>query len=489
MVKRLKKIRIEKDTLGAMPVPAHAYYGIQTERASENFRISGIRPKQEFITATACVKKAACLANISLGLLDRERGKAIIKACDEIIAGKFHDEFIVDAYQAGAGTSHNMNANEVIANRANELLGGKKGVYAPVHPNDHANMSQSTNDVFPTVMRLSIVNASSGLAAALNGLKTAFSIKGKEFHKIIKSGRTHLQDAVPVRLGGEFLSYASSVQGSIEKINAALQRLKRIGLGGTAVGTGLNTHPAYRKTVLMELSRVSGIKGLKIAPDPHEALNSMADFSYFSGALRDTAVELIRISNDLRLLSSGPRTGLAELRLPAVQPGSSIMPGKVNPVMAEMLAMVCFQVIGNDLVVTMAAQAGQLELNVMGPVISLNILQSVEILSNAVDAFTQKCVIGIKADRVRCAHYLEISAGLATALNRFIGYEKAAEAAYEALRAGKTIKEITVLKKILTEKEWARLMAPRNITVPADLKKIKSPPLEKEGKGGFERQR
>ncbi len=475
MVRRLKKNRIEKDTLGTMPVPAHAYYGIQTKRASENFRISGIRPKQEFITATACVKKAACLANISLGLLDKKRGRAIVKACDEMSAGMFNNQFIVDAYQAGAGTSHNMNANEVIANRANELLGGKKGVYAPVHPNDHANMSQSTNDVFPTVMRLSTIKAASGLIAALNGLNAALSIKGREFHKIIKSGRTHLQDAVPVRLGGEFLSYASSVQGSIEKINAALRRLKRIGLGGTAAGTGLNTHPAYRKTVLRELSRVSGIKGLKIAPDPHEALNSMADFSWFSGALRDTAVELIRISNDIRLLSSGPRTGLAELRLPAVQPGSSIMPGKVNPVMAEMLAMVCFQAIGNDLVVTMAAQAGQLELNVMGPVISLNILQSVEILSNAIDAFTQKCVSGIKADARRCADYLEISAGLATALNRFIGYEKAAEAAYEALSAGNTIKEITISRKILTEKEWARLMAPRNITGPADLKKIKRP--------------
>ncbi|MEK7679638.1 MAG: aspartate ammonia-lyase [Deltaproteobacteria bacterium] len=473
MVRRLKKNRIEKDTLGTMPVPARAYYGIQTKRASENFRISGIRPKQEFITATACVKKAACLANISLGLLDKKRGRAIIKACDDIMAGMFNDQFIVDAYQAGAGTSHNMNANEVIANRANELLGGKKGAYAPVHPNDHANMSQSTNDVFPTAMRLSIVNASSGLALAMSGLKRALSAKGREFHKIIKSGRTHLQDAVPVRLGGEFLSYASSVESSIEKINAAHERLKRIGLGGTAAGTGLNTHPAYRKTVLKELSRVSGLKGLKIAPDPHEALNSMADFSWFSGALRDTAIELIRISNDIRLLSSGPRTGLGELKLPAVQPGSSIMPGKVNPVMAEMLAMVCFQVIGNDLAVTMAAQAGQLELNVMGPVISHNILQSIEILANAVNAFTRRCVIGIKADAKRCAEYLETSAGLATALNRFIGYEKAAEAAYEAVRTGKTIKEITVSKKILTKKEWARLMAPRNITGPADLKKIK----------------
>ncbi|MBI5238259.1 MAG: aspartate ammonia-lyase [Deltaproteobacteria bacterium] len=473
MGKRLKKFRIEKDTLGTMPVPAHAYYGIQTERASENFRISGLRPKPAFITATACVKKAACLANISLGLLGKLKGRAIIKACDEIIAGMFHDEFIVDAYQAGAGTSHNMNANEVIANRANELLGGKKGVYAPVHPNDHANMSQSTNDVFPTAMRLSTLNAASGLVAAMSGLKRALSVKGKEFHGIIKSGRTHLQDAVPVRLGGEFLSYASSIESSIEEISAALQRLKRIGLGGTAAGTGLNTHPAYRTTVLKELSRISGIKGLKIAPDPHEALNSMSDFSSFSGALRDTAVELIRISNDIRLLSSGPRTGLAELRLPAVQPGSSIMPGKVNPVMAEMLAMVCFQAIGNDLAVTMAAQAGQLELNVMGPLISQNILQSIEILSNAVNAFTQKCVIGIMADAKRCAHYFEDSAGLATALNRFIGYEKAAEAAYEAVRTGKTIKEITLSKKILTKKEWDKLMAPENITAPADLKRIK----------------
>ena len=461
--------RMEKDALGSLRVPAGAYYGVQTMRASRNFPVSGIRPKPVFIMATAMVKKAAAITNTSLGLLDKKRGRAIARAADEVISGRLHDHFIVDVYQAGAGTSHNMNANEVLANRATELLGGRRGDYSVVHPNDHVNMAQSTNDTFPTAMRVAALISSAGLIEALKDLSGALRAKEREFDGIIKSGRTHLQDAVPVRLGTEFASYASSVDSSIERINFALKGLRRIGLGGTATGTGLNTHPRYRSLVVRELSRVSGIKGLKKAADEGEAfraLGSMADFSAFSGALKDLAVELTRIANDLRLMSSGPRTGLTEIALPAVQPGSSIMPGKVNPVMAEMLNMVCFQVMGNDLAVAMAAQAGQLELNVMGPVINYNVLQSVEILTRGIKVFTERCVEGIKADRGRCAHYFEDSVGLATVLNPFIGYEKAAAVAKESARTGKTVKDVVIERGILTEKEWKRLLDPRRATGP-----------------------
>ncbi len=472
--KNEKKIRLEKDSLGQLPVPEKAYYGIQTLRAAQNFPISGIPPRKVFIAATAMVKKAACMANIELRLIDKKTGNAIIKAADEVISGKLHDEFIVDVYQAGAGTSHNMNANEVIANRAIEILGGNLGDYSRVHPNDHVNMSQSTNDTMPTALRVAALISSGGLIEALEGLATELKGKAREFDKIIKSGRTHLQDAVPIRLGQEFGSYASSVRSSIEKIKAARERLKKIGLGGTAVGTGLNTHPLYREKVLRALSKVSGIRGLKKAPNAFEALNGASDYTSFSGALNDAAVELIRIANDLRLLSSGPRTGFAEITLPAVQPGSSIMPGKVNPVMAEMLDMVCFQVAGNNLTVILASQAGQLELNVMLPVINYNILQSIDILSSSVKVFAKKCVRGIKADQKRCRAYFENSVGLATVLNKFIGYEKAAIVAKESASTGKTLKEIVHEKGIMTEKEWGRLLDPLSITEPENpLRKVK----------------
>ena len=460
----MTKYRVEKDTLGVMRVPFAAYYGVQTVRAGENFPISGIMPKPVFIVATAMVKKAASAANRSLGLLDKQLASAITRAADEVISGKLHKEFIVDAYQAGAGTSHNMNANEVIANRAIELLGGKKGGYSTLHPNDHVNMSQSTNDVIPTAMRLAALASSEKLLGSLGNLEKALKRKSREFDRVIKSGRTHLQDAVPIRLGQEFGSYGASVRSSIERIKCARDRLKNIGLGGTAVGTGLNTHPGYSRKVIKELGRVSGIKGLRIAPDAFEAIASMGDFSFFSGALRTAAIELIRIANDLRLLSSGPATGFAEIILPAVQPGSSIMPGKVNPVMAEMLDMVCFQVIGNDTAVTLAAEAGQLELNVMMPVINYNILQSIEILDSSVRAFAERCVSGIKADKKRCRKYFEKSAGLATILNKLIGYEQAAKVAKESIDTGKTIKDIVIEKGILTEKEWKKVLEPMRVT-------------------------
>jgi len=460
------KFRLERDSLGELPVPREAYYGIQTLRASRNFPISGIPPKDVFIAATAMVKKAACISNVDLGLLDKKRGAAIIRAADDVISGSFNDQFIVDVYQAGAGTSHNMNANEVIANRAIEILGGRRGDYNLVHPNDHVNMSQSTNDTMPTALRVAAIISSGALIKTLSGLETELKRKAREFDRIIKSGRTHLQDAVPIRLGQEFGSYASSVRSSIEKIAAAGVRLRRIGLGGTAVGTGLNTHPLYRKKVLRALSQVTGIRGLKKAPDPFEALNGASDYTAISGALNDAAIELIRIANDLRLLTSGPRTGLAEITLPAVQPGSSIMPGKVNPVMAEMLDMVCFQVAGNNLAVTLASQAGQLELNVMLPVINYNILQSIDLLVSSVKVFAEKCVKGIKADSKRCRAYFENSVGLATVLNKFIGYESAATVAKEAASTGKTLKEIVLEKGIMSEKEWARLLDPLYITEP-----------------------
>ncbi|MFQ5736888.1 MAG: aspartate ammonia-lyase [Thermodesulfobacteriota bacterium] len=467
------KFRVERDSLGQRKVPCGAYWGIQTLRARENFPVSGITPRPVFISATAMVKAACAEANMALGLLDKRRGRAIVRAANEAASGRLDPEFVVDVYQAGAGTSHNMNANEVIANRAIELLGGRKGEYALVHPNDHVNMSQSTNDTMPTALRVSALLCTPRLLRSLKGLEAALRRKARSFDRILKSGRTHLQDAVPVRLGSEFGSWASAVGSSIELITAAEKRLKRIGLGGTATGTGLNTHPRYRATVLAALRKATGIRGLRRAQDNFEALNSMGDFAAFSGALREAATELIRIANDLRLLCSGPRTGLAEITLPAVQPGSSIMPGKVNPVMAEMLDMVCFQVIGNDLTVTLASQAGQLELNVMLPVINYNLLESIEILTNAVSVFTQRCVTGIKADKRRAARYLESSVGLATVLNRFIGYEKATEVAKESERTGRTVREITIERGLLGADDWARLLTPEVITEAVDLRRIR----------------
>ena len=464
---RNPKTRIEHDTMGPVRIPYAAYWGAQTQRASLNFRISGTRPHAVFIRSTAMLKLAAARANLRLGLIDKKRAGAISRAAHEIIRGKLHGEFILDAFQAGAGTSHNMNANEVIANRAAELLGGARGDHALIHPNDHVNMSQSTNDVIPTATRIAALISASSLIDAMTGLEKALRAKAVEFDSVIKSGRTHLQDAVPVRLGQEFGGYASGVHSSIERIKGASERIKSVGLGATAAGTGINTHPRYRDTVLKELRAVTGIRGLRKAPDTFEALGSMTELAAFSGALRDAAVELIRISNDLRLLGSGPRTGFAEILLPAVQPGSSIMPGKVNPVMAEMIAMVSFQVIGCDLTVALAAQAGQLELNVMGPVVNRNILFSLEILTNAVTAFTSKCVKGIKADSRRCRYYFEASAGLATALNRIIGYEKAASVAKEAVRSGRTIKEVAIERGVLSAKQWETLFDPMRITSPA----------------------
>ncbi|MCC6502644.1 MAG: aspartate ammonia-lyase [Deltaproteobacteria bacterium] len=462
--------RTEKDSLGEKKVPRKAYYGIQTQRAIENFQISGLGVHPLLITATAGVKFASAKANHKLGLLDRKRADAICRAASEVISGGLRREFVVDAFQAGAGTSHNMNANEVIANRAIELLGGSRGDYSLVHPNDHVNMSQSTNDVVPTAIRIAAINSSRELTASIGRLEKAFTRKSKEFSGVIKSGRTHLQDAVPVTLGQEFGSYADAMRAARERLNEASQALQEVGLGATAVGTGINTHRRYRDTVLAELRKATGIKGLEKARDSFAALSFMSDFAALSGAMKLLCVDLVKISGDLRLLASGPNTGLAEIMLPALQPGSSIMPGKVNPVMAEMLSMVSFHVMGADQAIALAAQAGQLELNVMTPVISHNLLGPAAILTNALDAFTLKCVSGIKADRKRCALYFESSAGLATVLNVFIGYEKAASVVKEARTTGKSIKETALEKGVLTEAAWRKLMKPQNITSPFDLK-------------------
>ena len=415
------------------------------------------------------MKKAACLANLSIGLIDRRIAKAIIRASDEVITGKLHDQFVVDVYQAGAGTSHNMNANEVIANRALELLGKRRGRYDVIHPNDHVNMSQSTNDAMPTALRLACLMSSKRLIAALKALEGTLFLKAREFSGVVKSGRTHLQDASPITLGQEFGSYAAAIRSAGITIEAARRGLKRIGLGGTAVGTGINTHPRYRSIALSELKRASGFKDLLKAPDAFEALSSMADFVVYSGALKAAAVELIRIANDLRLLSSGPTTGLAEITLLPVQAGSSIMPGKVNPVMAEMLNMVCFQVIGLDLAVTCAAQAGQLELNVMLPVINHNILESTRILTTGVNSFNERCVMGIKADKARCRRYFEGSIGLATGLNTFIGYTAATSIAKEAASTGRPVKDVAIEKGILSEKQWERLIKGKAMFKPVDM--------------------
>jgi aspartate ammonia-lyase len=459
--------RLEKDSLGERRIPANAYYGIQTDRALENFPISGFKPKPSYVDATVCIKKSAAKVNKALGLLDAGKADAIVAACNEILDGKLREWFVVDVYQAGAGTSHNMNTNEVVANRAIELLGGKKGNYSIIHPNDHVNMGQSTNDVCPTAIRISAVMLTRSLQKSLHQAETAFSDKAKEFDPIIKSGRTHLQDAVPVRLGQEFGAYATCIRKHSEAIQAAADLNKELGIGGTAVGTGINTHPEYRPMMIEELSGECGID-FRMADDYFEAMQSLRPFVQLSGTTRSLAQDLIRIANDLRLLSSGPKTGLAEISLPSLQPGSSIMPGKVNPVMAEMLDMVCFQAIGCDTTVLLAAQAGQLELNVMMPVVAFNLLHEIEILANAIDSFTRLCIVGIKADEARCRAYAEASMSIVTVLNPHTGYAVAAEIAKEYLASGKSIRQIILDKGLLTEEQLDRIFELRGMTEPGN---------------------
>jgi len=457
--------RQEKDTMGSVEVPEGAYYGAQTQRAIDNFPISGLKPHRALVRATVRVKKCAARANMATRRLDKELGEAIVRAADEALSGAFADQFVVDPFQAGAGTSHNMNVNEVLANRANEILGGKLGEYARVNANDHVNMAQSTNDVFPTAMRLAALELAQELDNELRDLSGALARKGVEFDHILKSGRTHLQDAVPIRLGQEFAAWSVAIENNRAGIERTFPGLRELGIGGTAVGTGLNAEEAFIDLIVEGLARETG-QELTRGENLVERMQNMDPFVGLSSSVKGAAINLIKLANDLRLLSSGPRTGLAEINLPAMQPGSSIMPGKVNPVLPEVTNMVCFQVMGCDLTVALAAQAGQLELNVMMPVIAFNTLFSMEILKNCLHRFTTLCVTGISANEERCRDYLDQSVGLATVLAPSIGYAAAAEVAKESAKSGKSIRQVILERGILTEEELEEVLAPYPLTTP-----------------------
>jgi aspartate ammonia-lyase len=457
--------RVEKDSLGHKEIPGHVYYGIQTARAVENYPISGLRAHRTLIRAIALVKEAAALANRELGLIEQKTADAIVHAAREVQEGKWDEHFPVDVFQAGAGVSFHMNSNEVIANRASELLGGTRGEYKHVHPNDHVNYGQSTNDVFPTAMRLATLLELEKLYPELDGLVAAMEDKGKEFHHILKSGRTHMQDAVPMRLGQEFTAYAGAVRRAKKAIEEQSHLLREIGLGGSAVGTGINTHPDYRHKAVAELARLSGQK-LHAVDDMRYAMQSNLAMSSVSSALRNLALEVIRISNDLRLLSSGPNTGLAEINLPALQPGSSIMPGKINPVIPELAAMVSFQVVGYDTSVALAVQAGQLELNVMMPTMAYSVLMSITIMTNRLRQLTEFCVKGITVNEQRTTQYVQSTVSLATALNPYIGYAKAAEIIKESVKTGQSIIDIARSRGDLTEEQIKEILDPARMTEP-----------------------
>jgi fumarate hydratase class II len=460
----MEEFRVEKDSLGEVRVPAGAYYGAQTQRAVENFPVSGLKPYPAFIWSIALIKRAAAEVNYDLGLLDDRLARAIMHAADEAVLGKHNDQFVVDPFQAGAGTSHNMNANEVIANRANELLGyNLDDPKKPVNPNDHVNMAQSTNDTIPTAIRLGALWRLDELVSTLLALAGAFNEKAAEWDSIVKSGRTHLQDAVPIRLGQEVGAWAKAIERDIEKIQQAAEGLRRLGIGGTANGSGLNAHPEYHSRMVGKLRELSGLE-LYESDNLFESMQSMQDAVHFSAALRTLTQDLTRIANDVRLLSSGPTTGLAEITCPPVQPGSSIMPGKVNPVMAEMLNMAMFHVMGNDLTVMMAGQAGQLELNVMMPIIAYNLFQSMDIIIGSVRAFTDKCVAGLIANREKAESWLAKNPILVTALNPVIGYLKGAEVAKKALAENRSIRDIVVELGYLKAEEVDELLDARKMT-------------------------
>jgi fumarate hydratase, class II len=452
-----KKTRLEKDSLGTYAVPDEAWYGIQTARAADNFPISGRRPDTDFIIAHVRIKRAAASANQAAGWLDKPLAQAIIAAADAIIDGKYHKEFIVDRFQAGAGTSHNMNTNEVIANLANVALGGKKGDYQPIHPNDHVNMGQSTNDTIPTAIRLAALAKLPRLIVAIETMAAAYEKLGKQEKDTIKSGRTHLQDAVPITIGQEFQAYAWTLRRCAERLAETRPGLCEIGLGGTAVGTGLNTAPGYIPRVTEELASLTGER-LRSAANLVAQMQSMSDIQHLSNAIRLLTLELTRIANDMRLLASGPRTGLGEILLPPVQPGSSIMPGKVNPVMFEMLNQVCYQVLGQDAAIAAMTQAGQLELNVMMPALGSALFDAMDWLTNATNAATAKNLQGLSVDRAHCREYAHTSVGLATLLNRAIGYSAATIVAKESAESGRNVADIVVEKGLMSADEFEQLV-------------------------------
>jgi len=451
-------VRTERDPLGEKAVPADAYYGIQTVRAVENFPISGFRAPSDLVTATVLVKRACAEANVALKRLDERVGDAIIRAADEVLGGSLRDQFVVDVFQAGAGTSHNMNANEVLANRAAELLGGRRGEYTSVHPNDHVNMGQSTNDVFPTATRLALLLGCAPLLHAARDLAGAFERKSREFEEVLKVGRTHLQDAVPMTLGQEFGGYAACLMRGADDVDRASWQLRELNLGATAVGTGLNAGDDFTAAAVKNLAHQTGFD-LTPAANRFRVTQSMGDVLAYSGAVRRLAVELAKIASDLRLLSMGPRAGIAEIALPAVQPGSSIMPGKVNPSIPEMVNQVCYQVIGCDTTICAAAEAGQLELNVMMPVIAWNAIHATTILRESMKALKTRCVDGIEANVERCRELLDRSTAVATALSPYIGYAATAEIAKASVRTGRTIRELVLERGLMDAKQLDRILS------------------------------
>jgi aspartate ammonia-lyase len=463
----LTSTRREHDSLGEREVPNHVYYGVQTLRATENFRFSGIRLShyEQFVRALACVKKAAALANAELGVLDRKIADAIAKACDELLAGKLHDQFVVDMLQGGAGTSTNMNANEVIANRALELLGHARGEYQFCHPNDHVNCSQSTNDAYPTAIKLGVWFTLRDTLSGLRELKMALEARAAEFADVIKMGRTENQDAVPMTLGQEFSAYAVMIGDGIRHLEHAGNELLETNMGATAIGTGLNSPAGYAPLCTKKLAEISGAP-VRLAENLVEATQDSGEFALMSGAMKTTAVQLSKICNDLRWLSSGPRCGLYEIRLPAMQPGSSIMPGKVNPVVPEVVNQICFQIIGNDVTIAMASEASELELNMAEPIIAFNLFFGLTLLRNAAIVLASRCIAGIEPNRERCREYVQNSIGLVTALNPVLGYEKSAAIAKEALKSGASVYDLVIAKGWLTKEKLDDLLKPENMTHP-----------------------
>jgi aspartate ammonia-lyase len=465
-------MRKEHDFLGELEIPNEVYYGIQTFRAIENFNISGIRISSvpNMIKGLGFVKKAAAMANRDLGVLDKTKAKFIIQACDEVIAGKFNDQFLSDVFQGGAGTSVNMNANEVIANRALELMGKKKGQYEFIHPNNDVNCSQSTNDAYPTAFRVALVFCIQDLLVGMKALEAGFAAKGKKFSKVLKMGRTQLQDAVPMTLGAEFNAFAENLREDNARLEESIKLLLEVNLGATAIGTSINAPAGYPKLATEYLAKVSGVK-VKLARNLMEATYDNGAYVQLSGVLKRFAVKLSKICNDLRLLSSGPRAGFNEINLPPMQPGSSIMPGKVNPVIPEVVNQVCFQVIGTDVTITMAAEAGQLQLNVMEPVLAYNLFNNIHLLERACYTLQEKCIVGITANEEVCKNYVMNSIGIVTALNPIIGYENSASIAREALKTGKSVHQIAVLeKKLVTQKKWDEVYSVKNLINPQFIK-------------------
>ena len=465
MTENEMEFRVEKDSIGTKDVPENVYYGVQSLRAAENFHITGLNMHPEIINSLAYIKKAAAITNCEAGLLDKRRTQAIVQACDEILEGKFREDFIVDPIQGGAGTSLNMNANEVIANRAIEILGGKKGDYSVVNPNDHVNCGQSTNDVIPTAGKMTSLRLLKKLKKQLLRLHSALEQKADEFDSVIKMGRTQLQDAVPIRLGQEFKAYSVAILRDLNRMDKAMDEMRTLNMGGIAVGTGLNADESYLRRIVPNLSEISGMD-LVQAYDLIDATQNLDSFVAVSGAVKACAVTLSKIANDLRLMSSGPRAGFGEINLPAKQNGSSIMPGKVNPVIPEVVNQVAFNAIGNDMTITMAAEAGQLELNAFEPIIFYCLFQSIDTIAYAVNTFVDNCVIGITANETRCRYFVENSVGIITAICPYVGYQKAAEIAKEAIKTGESVRKLIIEKGLLTKEQMDEIMDPVQMTEP-----------------------